>query len=412
MSEHHKKIPKETGIDHSIELLKEGYNFILNRVEKFDSRVVQTRLLGEKAICMVGKNEAELFYDTDKFFREEAAPSRVQKTLLGVGGVQGLDGEEHRHRKAMFMSFMTRDSLNEVQNLTKREWERVFAHSPEEVNIYETAKIVLTRVALNWAGVPYKEVEIKNWSKRLSPLFEMAANIGPKHIKSRRSRKKLEQTLQGLVKKLREGQLDVNQSSPFYNVSMHRDSDGNLLDPHVAAVEILNLIRPIVAIAVYVDFTLLAVYEHPDQVCEIQNGHIQSQHFIQEVRRYYPFFPFAVARVKKDFTWNGFDFKKNTMTLLDLYGTNHDPTIWESPNEFKPSRFKEWQESPFNFIPQGGGEFDFGHRCAGEWLTIDVMRVTLEYFLHEINFRFPEQNPEYDMNDIPPVPGVMIHLKG
>src|SRR5699024_11932535 len=37
------------------------------------------------------------------------------------------------------------------------------------------------------------------------------------------------------------------------------------------------------------------------------------------------------ARVKSDFTWKGYQFKKETLTLLDLYGTNHDPEIWDNP---------------------------------------------------------------------------------
>ncbi len=75
--------------------------------------------------------------------------------------------------------------------------------------------------------------------------------------------------------------------------------------------------------------------------------------FVQEVRRFYPFFPFVAARVKQDFTWNGYQFTEGTLTLLDLYGTNHDQKLWEHPNMFYPERFAQWQGSPFSFIPQG-----------------------------------------------------------
>ncbi|WP_279401660.1 cytochrome P450 [Piscibacillus salipiscarius] len=134
----------------------------------------------------------------------------------------------------------------------------------------------------------------------------------------------------------------------------------------------------------------------------IKNGELNSEQFIQEVRRYYPFFPFVVARVRKDFTWNNYIFKKDTVTFLDLYGTNHDPEIWDEPDEFKPTRFNGWEGTPFDFIPQGGGEFDIGHRCAGEWITIKILKTTLEYFINEVTFEFPDQEPEYQMNDIPP----------
>ncbi len=57
----------------------------------------------------------------------------------------------------------------------------------------------------------------------------------------------------------------------------------------------------------------------------------EKQHIIDafsfKVRRFYPFFPAVAVLVKKDFTWNNFHFKEGTLTLLDLYGTNHDPAI-------------------------------------------------------------------------------------
>ena len=412
MSEEQHKIPKEPGLDHTLELLKEGYHFIVNRANKFDSRVIQTRLLGEKAICLIGKEEAELFYDNSRFFRQEVAPSIVQKTLLGVGGVQGLDGEEHRHRKAMFMAFMTEASLEEVQSLAKKEWKRLLENSNDEIKIYDAAQIVLTRVALRWTGVPFKNDEAEDWASSLSPLFEMASNIGPKHLKSRWSRVQLENKIEGLVKKIRDDSIRVDQTKALYHFSWHKDINGELLDPHVVAVEVLNLLRPIVAISVYVDLTLFAVYEHPEEADYARQSHDNLQHFIQEVRRYYPFFPAAIARVKKDFTWKGYQFKENTMTLLDLYGTNHDPNIWKKPHEFNPSRFKDWEGSPFDFIPQGGGEFDMGHRCAGEWITIDIMRVTLDYFLNDVEYVFPDQKSGFDMNDIPPISGVTLKIRG
>ncbi len=52
--------------------------------------------------------------------------------------------------------------------------------------------------------------------------------------------------------------------------------------------------------------------------------------------------------------------------LLDLYGTNYDPQLWSNPEAFYPERFREWDESKFNFIPQGGEDYYTNHRCPGE----------------------------------------------
>src|SRR5690606_8806230 len=97
------------------------------------------------------------------------------------------------------------------------------------------------------------------------------------------------------------------------------------------------------------------------------------QWFVQEVRRFYPFFPAAAAVVKQDFVWQGYTFPEGRRVMLDLYGTNHDPRAWESPETFSPERFSAWPDSPFTLIPQGGGDHFSGHRCAGEWMTIELM---------------------------------------
>jgi fatty-acid peroxygenase len=81
------QIPREEGIDHSLSLVREGYMFILNRLRSFNSNVFETRLLGKKAICMEGKEAAEIFYDTEKFKRKDAAPNRGIQTLFGKNGV-------------------------------------------------------------------------------------------------------------------------------------------------------------------------------------------------------------------------------------------------------------------------------------------------------------------------------------
>jgi fatty-acid peroxygenase len=74
--------------------------------------------------------------------------------------------------------------------------------------------------------------------------------------------------------------------------------------------------------------------------------------FVQEVRRFYRFFPFVAAVVKKDFPWKGFKFEEGTLTILDLYGTNHDPEVWENHDVFNPNRFAKWEGGLYDFISQ------------------------------------------------------------
>jgi fatty-acid peroxygenase len=56
--------------------------------------------------------------------------------------------------------------------------------------------------------------------------------------------------------------------------------------------------------------------------------------------------------VREEFDWRGRRFAEGTWALLDLYGTNHDARIWGDPETFRPERFRQWDGSAFDFIPQ------------------------------------------------------------
>lgn len=97
-------IPRETQAESSLSLLGEGYSFIPSRCQRLGTDLFQVRLLMQNTICMSGEEAAKLFYDEQLFQRQHAAPRMLQKTLFGQGGVQGLDGDAHRHRKLLFLS--------------------------------------------------------------------------------------------------------------------------------------------------------------------------------------------------------------------------------------------------------------------------------------------------------------------
>lgn len=407
MLEENRPMPAEEGLDHSLAFLKEGYLYITNRTLGFQSDVFETRLLGERTICMRGEEAARLFYDGDKFIRFGAAPKRVIKTLFGENGVQTLDGEAHRHRKAMFMSLMSDDAMQRIRELTRKYWEIAAKNfeTRKEVEIYEEAKTLLCRVACEWAGVPLAPEEVQEKTGWLGALFESPASIGITYMKGRNARTKAESWISGLIEDVRANRFTAPEHSALVVISFHRDLNGQLLDLKTAAVEMLNIIRPIVAVSIYIAFTALAVIQQPEEREKLAGSdEVRLGHFIQEVRRFYPFFPVTAARVAEDFVWNGYRFEQGTLTMLDLYGTNHHPDLWDKPEKFMPDRFHHWRGSPFRFIPQGGGDHDTGHRCAGEWLTLEIMKESLDFLANRMSYDVPQQDLSYSFSDIPSLP--------
>lgn len=197
------EMPKDEGIDHTLGLLEEGYKFILNRRRSLKSEVFETRILGKKAICMSGRDAAEIFYTPDYFKRENAAPNRVVQSLFGKNAVQTLDGDEHRNRKEMLMSIMSDERIDQLKEITKQFWEKTIDEweTKYEVILYDEMKEMLCKIACVWAGVLVEEEELKWLAKELSEMYESAASIGPTHWKGRNARNQVEKWMKELIQK-------------------------------------------------------------------------------------------------------------------------------------------------------------------------------------------------------------------
>tara|TARA_B100001123_G_scaffold441607_3_gene583174 strand:- start:1085 stop:2191 length:1107 start_codon:yes stop_codon:yes gene_type:complete len=355
---------------------------------------------------MTGPEMAELFYQQELFTRKKAAPGRIKKTLFGQGGVQGLDGEAHRHRKEMFMSLMNPERIKHLKTLVADEWH---AHTikwaqMDKIVLYDEVQKILTRAVCKWVGISLPESEVNQRTAQLKGMFEYAGSVGPRHWWSRFCRKRSEQWIEDVVKQVRAGHQTSPEDSLINIIATWRDLDNELLSPNIAAVELLNILRPVVAISVFITLSAHALHRFPSWHQKLQDDDESLEFFIQEVRRFYPFFPAVMARVRKDFEWNNYKFSRGKRVLLDIYGTNRDSRTWNMPEEFQPERFKGWDGSPFNFIPHGGGDYHSNHRCPGEWITIELMKVSCRFLLTNIDYSVPDQDMKIDKRKLPALP--------
>lgn len=400
-------IPRDRNLDSTLALLQDGYTFISKRCRRYQSDIFETRLLLQKTICVRGEEAAKVFYDNNKFKRKGAAPVRLRATLFGKGGVQGTDGTTHRRRKAMFMSLMTPDSIRRLADLMASHW---LAYIPrwektDRIVFFDEAQEILCRAVSAWAGVPLKESEVKRRTKDFAAMIEGGGAVGFKYWRGILGRNRAQRWIEDLVEKVRTHGFEALEGSALHTIAWHRDVNASLLDKRIAAVELINVLRPTVAVARFVTFAALALHEHPEWVPKLQSDEDNyCELFVQEVRRFYPFFPFVAARTRHTFEWKGYRIPKGVRVVLDLYGTDHDARLWEEPEEFRPERFLGWNGSAFNFIPQGGGDYYVGHRCAGEWITIELMKRASQLLTMTMNYDVPEQDLRVSLSTMPAIP--------
>jgi fatty-acid peroxygenase len=356
---------------------------------------------------MSGKKAAEIFYDQNWFTRKGAMPARIQETLFGKKAIQTLDGAAHMHRKLLFLSLMTPPQIERIKELAKKQWEQNSKswEGKNQIILFDEAAKICFQAACKWAGVPLAKSQAGQKSRDMSAMIDAFGAAGPRHIKGRCARNRSECWTSDIIQDVRAGRLIAPAESALDAIAWHKDLSGRLLHPKMAGIELINILRPITAIATYVTFGALALYTYPECIEKLEEKDDDYlTMFTQEIRRFYPFGPFLGARVRRDFTWRGCNFKKGNLVFLDIYGTNHDPMIWKDPGVFRPERFQGREENPFDFIPQGGGDYKMGTRCPGEWITVELMKVSTDYLVNHLDYEVPLQDLSYRLNRMPTLP--------
>ena len=83
--------------------------------------------------------------------------------------------------------------------------------------------------------------------------------------------------------------------------------------------------------------------------------------------------------------------------------------MWPNPDLFDPKRFAGREPTPWDLIPQGGGDPRHGHRCAGEDPTVRLIRQAAT-ILSGLAYDLPPQDLAIPLDRMPtrPASGFVI----
>src|SRR5688572_10345630 len=87
---------------------------------------------------------------------------------------------------------------------------------------------------------------------------------------------------------------------------------------------------------------------------------------------------------------------------------------WDNPWAFDPERFMS--TDPFaipEFIPQGGGPVDAGHRCPGEGFSNGLLALTVQFLAEIDDIDLSQQDRHFSMRRMPtrPASGTRMALE-
>ncbi|HEV7957269.1 MAG: cytochrome [Microbacteriaceae bacterium] len=407
-------IPRLAARDSTASFLLDGYTFGRRRFERLRTNAFRTRLMLKPVTIMRGADAARLFYEGNRFTRSSALPSSTLLLLQDEGSVQSLDGAPHDHRKLMFLAVTQEEETRRLVSIFRDDWERAAAEwgTLEEVELHAALLPLLTRTAMSWAGVPVEGGAVLERTDEFAAMLENAGRFGPPTWAARTRRNHSEEWARDLIRRTRSGQLSPSAGSALRIITDHLEADGKPLSTKIAAVELINVLRPIVAVGRYIVFSALALHRHPRWARSFASGNDSDlENFVNEVRRFYPFFPVVGGRATTSFEWNGHKFGIGDWVLLDLYGTNHDGGIWSDPDRFRPERFRDWNGDRGTLIPQGGGDVAHGHRCPGESITVELMKEAVRQLARHLVYSVPDQDLRVSLRRFPAIPESRFVMK-
>ena len=378
--------------------LVDGYLFGHRRFERLGTDAFRTRLAGRGITMLRGQEAARFFFESDRFTRAGAMPRSVLHSLQDEGSVQTLTGADHRARKALFLRVLEDPGERSLAECFLAEWDSAQEswHRAGEVALLPAVEQVLADAVLRWLGLAAPADTRRALARQCAAMIDGAGSFGPRNWRGRILRRGTERWAREVVRTA--GVSGIPADAPLRTLL----DDPALADDDVAAVELLNLLRPTVAVARFVAFAALALHRHPEWRLRVRDEPEAARLVAQEVRRTTPFFPAVAGRAARALEWDGVEFEPGAWVALDLFATNRHPREWRDAGRFDPSRFESEPEA--RVVAQGAGPYESGHRCPGEPATVDLLTLAIVR-LARAEWVVPEQDLRVDLARLPARPG-------
>lgn len=330
------------------------------------------RMLGRRTLLVRGEPGSRAFYDEDLVRRRDAVPAPIGRLIFGRGGVQSLDDAEHRERKARLLGALGDDEVADLRRQVADRLADLPGHA-DDLDLHDALVTAYGTAVLAWAGTPARGRAAVEISRELARIVDALGYAGTAWIAGWRARHRTERWARRLVRNARSGRLPAPPRSALAQVALSQPR----LPVRVAAVELLNLVRPTVAVAWFGTWAAWALSTHPELRDRLLDDAELRHSFAQEVRRCTPFVPALAGRVRREGELDGCPVRRGDRIVLDVPAVDHDEHTYTDPGRFRPERFDGWEPSAHQLVPQGGGDVRTGHRCPGEPVALALVEETL-----------------------------------
>jgi hypothetical protein len=159
------------------------------------------------------------------------------------------------------------------------------------------------------AGIPVTPQELPRRARQLAAVLNGFATPGAAYLRAVAAKRQVGRWTRELVHQVRAGRLHPPPGTALRAAADLPRADGRLASEPVAAVALLNVIRPTVAVAWFIAFGGAALHEHPQWRDRIAGGDTAAlDAFVEEVRRFFRSSPSSPRAPGPHRTCSGFGY--------------------------------------------------------------------------------------------------------
>ncbi|CAL0325044.1 unnamed protein product [Lupinus luteus] len=385
--------------------------FIKERMDKYDSRVFKTSLLGDPMVVFCGPSGNKFLFSNENKNVQVGWPTTVKKLLRS--SLVNKVGDEAKITRRLLVSFLNPEALRKylpkmdtiAQHHIDTHWQ-----GKKEVVVHSTVKLYTFHLACCLFLSIEESIQLSNISsnfgKFLKGIIAFPINLpGTRFHAAMKAASVIQDEIKMIIKK-RKVDLEERRVSPTQDLLSYLlatpDTNGRFLTEMEIIDNILLLLfaghdtsRSVLSSIMKYLADLPQVYEQVlKEQLEISQGKeagellqwedIQrmkySWNVASEVMRLSPPVTGTYREAIKDFTYADYNIPKGWKLHWSTASSHMDPTLFPNPETFDASRFEGAGPTPFSYVPFGGGP----RMCIGQ----EFARLEILVFMHNVVKRF------------------------
>ncbi|KAK2979682.1 hypothetical protein RJ640_027262 [Escallonia rubra] len=398
-----------------------------------------TLWLGKKVGIVVSSPALakEVLRDNDTTFANRDVPVAAREVAYGGSDIVWSPyGPEWRMlRKVCLREMLSNTSLDSVY--TNRRWEvrqtigYLYRHVGLPVNVGEQLFLTILNVITNmlWGGTIKGEERANVGAEFRKVITEITELLGMPNISdfypglARFDFQGIRKQMKGLAQrfdKIFETMIDQRkkmdggkESKDFLQYLLQLKEEGDAKMPltmtHLKALLMDMVVGGTDTTANTIEFALAEMMNKPEVMRKaqqeleavvgkdniVEESHIHNLPYLhaimKEFLRLHPALPLLVPHCPSETcTVGGYMVPKGARVFINVWAIHRDPSIWDSPLEFRPERFLDakWDYSgnDFSYFPFGSGR----RICAGTAMAERMFLFSLASLVHSFEWKMPQ----------------------